>query len=150
MYGQQTSQFRQPRKPGNGRVWPQRQPGGNKPQFTGEITLPDGHVMRVSMWEQFARDTSQFNGFSIKLSEDTRQGNGYQAQAGNGQPQGYGQQSGYTAPQGGYNAPQAQGAPQGGYTPQQPPAQPYGHQPAQPHPSAYQNGDEGYVPGFDD
>jgi hypothetical protein len=119
---QQQSQQRQPRKPGNGRVWPQRQPGGNKPQFTGEITLPNGHVMRVSMWEQFGQNGGPFNGFSIKLSEDTRQGDGYQAQAGYGQPQGYG------APQGG---------PQG---PQQPFA------PAQ----AYGQGNQGHVPGFDE
>lgn len=152
MYQQQTnSQFRQPRKPGNGRVWPQKQPGGNKPQFTGEVTLPDGHVMRVSMWEQFARDTNQFNGFSIKLSENTRQGNGYQAQAGQGQPQGYGYQP-QGAPQGGYGAPQPQQGQQGGYAPQQPPAQPQGYQqgPQQPFAPAIGPQDEGYVPGFDD
>lgn len=144
MYGQQ-SQQRQPRKPGNGRVWPQRQPGGNKPQFTGEITLPDGHVMRVSMWEQFTRDTNQFSGFSIKLSEDTRQGTGYQAQGQRGQPQGYG------APQNGY---QPQQGNQGYQPAQQPQNASYGAQsgPQQPYPpaNAYGQGNEGYVPGFDD
>lgn len=139
---QQASQQRQPRKPGNGRVWPQRQPGGNKPQFTGEITLPDGHVMRVSMWEQFGQNGGPFNGFSIKLSEDTRQGAGYQAQGGYGQPQSYGQpQNGGYAPQGGGYPPQHQGAPQ---QPQQGPQQPY------PPANAYGQGDQGYVPGFDD
>lgn len=154
MYQQQNSQQRQPRNPGSGRVWPAKQRSSPKaPAFTGEITLPDGHVMRVALWESFAnRGTGEFNGFSLKLSEDTRQGNGYQAQGGYGQPQGYGQQqNGYTAPQSGYgNAPpQQQGnhAPQGGYVPQQPQGAP--QQPFAP-PSAYQNGDEGYVPGFDD
>jgi hypothetical protein len=129
MYQQQNSQQRQPRNPGSGRVWPAKQRNGPRaPAFTGEITLPDGHVMRVALWESFAnRGTGEFNGFSIKLSEDTRQGNGYQAQAGHGQPQGYGQQpqNGYTAPQSGYSAPQGQNGQQGGYAPQQPPAQPH-------------------------
>jgi hypothetical protein len=116
--------------------------------------------MRVALWESFAnRGTGDFNGFSIKLSEDTRQGDGYHAQSQGGQPQGYGQPqgNGYTAPQTGYSAPQS------GYAPQQPPQPPqqgypaqapsYGQQgPQQPLPpvAAYQNGDEGYVPGFDD
>lgn len=140
MYQQNSQQQRQPRKPGNGRVWPQRQPGGNRPQFTGEITLPDGHVMRVSMWEQFGQNGGAFNGFSIKLSEDTRQGNGYQAQGSYGQPQGYGQ-----APQNGGYTPQGGGqSSQGGYAPQGGPQQPFA--PA----NTYGQGDQGYVPGFDD
>jgi hypothetical protein len=84
----------------------------------------------------------------LKLSEDTRQGNGYQAQGGYGQPQGYGQQAnGYAPHQGG-------GYTQGGagYAPQN--QQPVNYQsgPMQPLPpvSAYQQGDEGYVLGFDD
>lgn len=152
---QQQSQQRQPRNPGSGRVWPARQRNGPRaPAFTGDITLPDGHVMRIALWESFAnRGQGDFNGFSIKLSEDTRQGSGYQAQGGYGQPQGYGQQppqNGYTAPQSGYTAPQPQGH---GYAPQQPPAQPQGYSgPQQPLPpvDVYQQGDEGFVPGFDD
>jgi hypothetical protein len=123
--GQQQQQKR--RRPGSGRVWPARDPSGKKPQFTGSITLPDGHEMRVALWEEFKN--GQFNGFSVKLSEDTRQQNGYQAQGQQGQPQGYGQQrQGYPAP-GNYTA--------NGYNPPAPP-QNYGPQ------------DQGYVPGFDD
>ena len=79
MYGQQQ---RQPPKPGNGRVWPARERRSqNSPHFTGSITLPDGHVMRVSLWESYKdRGQGPFNGFSIKLSEDTRNGNPAQAQ----------------------------------------------------------------------
>lgn len=154
---QQQSQQRQSRNPGSGRVWPARQRTSPRaPAFTGEITLPDGHVMRIALWESFAnRGTGDFNGFSLKLSEDTRQGNGYQAQGGYGAPQGYGQpqtpQNGYTAPQSGYAAPPTQG---GGYAPQQPPAQQQGYQPAQqpfaPPRESFTEGDQGYVPGFDD
>lgn len=139
MYGQQ--QPRQPSKPGNGRVWPAKERRTqNSPHFTGTITLPDGREMRVALWESYAnRGSGPFNGFSIKLSEDTRQGNGYQAQAGQGQPQGYGQ------PQNGGYAPQGGGyAPQNGYAAQSGPQQPYAP------PSAYGQGDQGYVPGFDD
>lgn len=152
MYGQQSPQ-RQPRNPGSGRVWPAKQRNGPRaPAFTGEITLPDGHVMRIALWESFAnRGTGDFNGFSLKLSEDTRQGNGYQAQGSYGQPQGYGQpqapQNGYAAPQNGYAAPQPQGQ---GYAPQQPPAQQGGHQQPFPPQESYAEGDQGYVPGFDD
>ena len=156
MYGQQNQQ-RQPRNPGSGRVWPAKQRNGPRaPAFTGELTLPDGHVMRVALWESFAnRGQGDFNGFSIKLSEDTRQGNGYQAQGGYGQPQGYGQpNNGYAPPTGGY-------APQSGYNAQQPPQQPqYGGQPQHapsapqrpyaPPQESYAEGDQGYVPGFDD
>jgi hypothetical protein len=103
--------------------------------------------MRVSVWESTDRQ-GMFNGFSLKLSEDTRQGNGYQAQGGYGQPNGYGQGSGYAQQANGY-------APQGGYAPQNYTAPPLGHSqsgPMQPLPpvSAYQQGDEGYVLGFDD
>jgi hypothetical protein len=153
---QQQSQQRQPRNPGSGRVWPAKQRNGPRaPAFTGEITLPDGHVMRVAMWESFAnRGQGEFNGFSIKLSEDTRQGNGYQAQAGYAQPQGYGQQPGY-APQNGYGGQQQQ---QGGYSSPQPaqyqnaPQQPQNgpQRPFAPPTESFAEGDQGYVPGFDD
>ena len=101
--------FQKQRRPGNGRVWPPRQQSNNPnaPQFSGSITLPDGHEMRVSMWEQFDRNTGAFTGFSLKLSEDTRQGNPTQAQA----PQrGYQPQS---RPQGNNPPPQQRSAPQG-------------------------------------
>jgi len=155
MYGQQQ---RPPRKPCTGRVWPARQrTSPNSPHFTGEIALPDGRVMRLSVWESTNKQGA-FNGFSMKLSEDTRQGNGYQAQGGYGQPQGYGQ-GGYQNGYGG-QAPQHQGY--AGQPPQQPgygqahqPGQApqnygYGAQPPAPPPSAYEQGAEGYVPGFDD
>jgi hypothetical protein len=146
---QQQSQQRQPRNPGSGRVWPAKQRNGPRaPVFTGEITLPDGHVMRVAMWESFAnRGQGEFNGFSIKLSEDTRQGNGYQAQAGYAQPQGYGQQPGY-APQSGYSAPQPPQQPQYGGQPQQGPQ--VQQRPFAPPTESFAEGDQGYVPGFDD
>jgi len=145
-----SNQSRPPRKECTGRVWPaKKRSSPNSPHFTGEIALPGGHVMRLSVWESTDRQ-GVFNGFSMKLSEDTRQGNGYQAQGGYGQPQGYGQQNGY-----GNAQPPQQGnyGPQGGYAPLQPPAPSYGHSgPQQPLPpvGAYGNGDEGYVPGFDD
>lgn len=147
-------QPRQASKPGNGRVWPARTRNGpNSPVFTGTITLPDGRPMRVSMWESYKdRGQGPFDGFSIKLSEDTRQGNGYQAQGGYGAPQGYGQPQGGYAPQGGGYAPQQ--PPQPPYGHQQPPQQPqgygYGAQPPEPPAHAYEQGNEGYVPGFDD
>lgn len=141
----QQNQPRPPRKPCTGRVWPaKKRTGPNSPHFTGELALPNGHVMRVSVWESHNQQGA-FNGFSIKISEDTRQGDGYQAQGGYGQPQGYGQgyapqqggyapQSGYTAPQTGYTAPQTTQGSQQPYAP----------------PTAYSPADEGYVPGFDD
>lgn len=138
-------QQQQPPKPGNGRVWPAKERRSqNSPHFTGNITLPDGRTMRVALWESYAnRGSGPFNGFSIKLSEDTRQGSPYQAQAGYGQqPQGYGQpQQGYGGQQNGYAAPpqqQGYGAPAPNYGQPTPPV------------SAYEQGDEGYVPGFDD
>lgn len=139
MYQGQNQQ-RQPRKPCTGRVWPGKRASDKAPHFTGEIALPDGHTMRVALWEEYKN--GQFNGFSLKLSEDTRQqGNGYQAQGQQGQPQGYGQQSGGYAPQNGYSASQG-----GGYAPQ---PQNTSQRPFAP-PSAYSEGDQGYVPGFDD
>lgn len=142
MYQQQ-----QPPKPGNGRVWPAKERRSqNSPHFTGNITLPDGRTMRVALWESYAnRGQGPFNGFSIKLSEDTRQGSPYQAQAGYGQQApNYGQQpqQGYGGQQNGY------GAPQQGYG-GQPPQQGYSGPPTPPV-SAYEQGDQGYVPGFDD
>ena len=141
MYGNQQPQ-RQPPKPGNGRVWPARERRSqNSPHFTGNLTLPDGRTMRVSLWESYAnRGQGPFNGFSIKLSEDTRQGNPAQAQGGYGNGGGYGQQGGY----------QPQPAAQG-YAPQQPPQGSYGgHMPPAPPASAYEQGEDGYIPGFDD
>lgn len=143
MYGNNQPQQRQPQKPGNGRVWPAKQRRtNNSPHFTGIITLPDGRPMRVSLWEAYKdRGQGPFNGFSIKLSEDTQQGNGYHAQGGYANAPGYGQGQ------------------QGGYAPQSPPQPPYGAQqagygygaqPPAPPPQAYEQGDEGYVPGFDD
>jgi hypothetical protein len=142
------SQQRPPRKECTGRVWPaKKRSGPNSPHFTGEIALPGGHVMRLSVWESTDRQ-GVFNGFSLKLSEDTRQGTGYQAQGGYGQPQGYGQQQGGYAPQNGYGNQQGYGAPpppqNAPYGAQSGPQQPYS--PAQ----AYQGGDEGHIPGFDD
>lgn len=162
MYGNNQQQ-RQPQKPGNGRVWPAKERRTqNSPHFTGIITLPDGRPMRVSLWEAYKdRGQGPFNGFSIKLSEDTQQGNGYHAQGayGNGGA-GYGQGGGappqnhqqapYGAQQGGYagQPPAQQGY--AGQPPQQQPQGGYGHQPPPPPPHAYEEGDQGYVPGFDD
>lgn len=147
-YGNYNNQQRPPRKPCSGRVWPaKKRSSPNSPHFTGEIALPDGHVMRVSMWEQTDKQ-GMFNGFSFQISEDTRQGNGYQAQGNQGRPQGYGQQGNGYAPQGGGYAPQnGYSAPQAGYA--APQAQNGQQQPYAP-PTAYSPQDEGYVPGFDD
>lgn len=152
MYGNQQPRPRPPRNPCTGRVWPAKQRSGPKaPAFTGEIALPDGHVMRVAMWESFGnRGAGPFNGFSIKISEDTRQGDPYHAQAGYGQAGSYGQpQNGYQAPQSGYAATQSgYGAPQQGYG-APPPQQGYNGPPTPPVES-YRPEDQGYVPGFDD
>jgi hypothetical protein len=144
-YGNQ--QQRQPRKPCSGRVWPaKKRSSPNSPHFTGEIALPDGHLMRVSMWESTDRQGT-FNGFSFTISEDTRQQGGYQAQGQQGQPQGYGQR-----PQGGY-APQVQqnGGQQGYPAPGTYNSNGYQGGPQQPYPpvEAYNEGDGGYIPGFD-
>jgi hypothetical protein len=162
-YGGGQRQQRDPQKPGNGRVWPTRQRRGpNSPNFTGEITLPDGHVMRVSLWEAYKdRGNGPFNGFSIKLSEDTRQGSGYHAQGGYsnnaggyGQPQGqggYGNRGGYGGGnQGGYGRqeppPNNQGyGGGGGYGPPQDQGSGYGDEREFPPTEAYND-----VPGFDD
>jgi hypothetical protein len=85
-YEQQQHSGRYDRKPGTGRVWPnKRKQGQRDPDFTGEIALPDGRSMRIALWESFAdRGDGPFNGFSVRLSEDTRQSGSTDAQARSG------------------------------------------------------------------